>query len=102
MKLKTLIMTIALLPMASFADTKITIDVNGLVCDFCAQAVEKVFVEENGAHHAKVDLDNGVVELCFADGIEVMSDERLTQEMTDAGYTATAIRKETGECNESH
>lgn len=100
---KKLTLTLAILPLSGFADTLIHINVNGLVCDFCAQAVEKVFVEQNGAHHAKVDLENGMVELCFADGTDVMDDAALAEEMTDAGYTATNIhRMEEQDCNETH
>ena len=41
----------------------IVTSVNGLVCDFCAQALKKVFQKEEAVKALKVDLDEGEVRI---------------------------------------
>ena len=42
--------------------------VNGLVCDFCAQALKKVFQKEEAVKALKVDLDAGEVRIFLKEG----------------------------------
>ena len=44
---------------------------NGLVCDFCARAVEKVFGEQEGVTGVDVDLNAGKVVVATEAGFEV-------------------------------
>lgn len=66
-------------------------DVNGLVCDFCARALEKLFGKEDAVESISVDLDEKVVTIHFNEG-QSLSDERVTKLVTDAGYNVQAIR----------
>ena len=81
---------------ATKASHTMTIRVNGLVCDFCAIAIEKVFLRESGVRAVDVDLNLGtiVVEL---DPKQCLSLDRIDTLTTDAGYTLTSI--EEGECS---
>ena len=45
----------------------IKVDVEGLVCDFCAQSIEKVFMKQPGVEVVYVNLDRGNVHIKMAD-----------------------------------
>lgn len=68
----------------------ITIDANGLVCDFCARALEKVFMKQDSVTGIDVNLDNGVILISLKDGM-TMDDATITKLVTDAGYNIGAI-----------
>lgn len=66
-------------------------DVNGLVCDFCARALEKTFKKEAAIESIGVNLDDKVVTITFkAD--QSLSHERLEELITSAGYDLERIR----------
>ena len=71
---------------------QINIKVNGLVCDFCARALEKLFGKREEVSRIKVDLDNALVRVFMKEG-NTMDDETLTEMITDSGYNVTEIRK---------
>ena len=68
------------------------VSVNGLVCDFCARALEKVFSKEEAVKAIDVDLDKKVITVDFQDG-QSLDDERITQLITDAGYNVENIHR---------
>lgn len=70
----------------------ITVKVNGLVCDFCARAVEKVFYQQDGVEGVDVNLDEHAVKIDVHDGIE-LGDELITKLITDAGYNLVEIMR---------
>jgi mercuric ion binding protein len=90
--LKTLLFAalLALAP-AAFAKT-IEIDVNGLVCAFCAQGIEKTMKGFDATADVFVSLENRLVAVQLKDGSDI-ADAELTQAITDAGYTVVAIRR---------
>jgi len=69
--------------------------VNGLVCDFCAQALKKVFKKEDAVETINVDLDAGEVRVFLKDG-QNLSDERLTKLIRKSGYSLVDITHENG------
>ena len=71
----------------------INVKVNGLVCDFCARALEKIFGKRNDVAGIDVDLDNGLVRIAMKPG-KTIDDTTLTQLITDSGYNVTSIDKE--------
>lgn len=73
------------------ADT-INVKVNGLVCDFCARALEKVFGKRDDVADINVDLDNGLVNVAMKPG-QTIYDETLTRLITDSGYNVREIQK---------
>ena len=93
------ILTLALLTISfsAFAATKaVTVHVNGLVCDFCARAIEKTFGKEDAVSVVKVDLNKKSVALEFKDQKDI-DDATITKLITDAGYNVVSIdRTKTG------
>ena len=66
-------------------------DVNGLVCDFCARALEKVFGEQEAVEFIKVDLNEKIITIHFNEG-KKLDDETITLLITDSGYNLRKIR----------
>lgn len=71
----------------------IEMDVNGLVCAFCAQGIEKKLHAFPATAGVLVSLEKKLVALSTKDGQDI-SDEELKTALTDAGYTVKAIRRE--------
>lgn len=70
----------------------INVKVNGLVCDFCARALEKVFGKREEVSNIKVDLDNGYININLNEG-KTINEATIKQLVTDSGYNVTAIDK---------
>ena len=94
MKYITIILLTFFLSLSSYSKT-IVIDVQGLVCDFCAQSIDKVFSKQAGVEKVEVNLNNGKVTVKMADVFEDdevgISDETIIKLLQDAGYEVTAI-----------
>ena len=69
---------------------KVYVSVHGLVCDFCARALEKVFSKRDEVVGLTVDLDKGEVVVAMKEGL-IIEDETLTKLITDSGYHVTSI-----------
>lgn len=67
-------------------------EVNGLVCDFCARALEKVFGKQEAVKDIDVNLDDGVITIQLNDG-QTLDDTTINQLIHDAGYNVTTIKK---------
>lgn len=63
----------------------LNVKVNGMVCDFCAQAVEKVFSKEPGVTGVHVDLDAGEIHVGLSAGA-ALSEERVRALVKKSGY----------------
>ena len=70
----------------------INIKVNGLVCDFCARSLEKVFLKRGDVAGIKVDLGKGLVVVAMKPG-STIDDTTLTKLITDSGYNIAAIER---------
>ena len=66
-------------------------DVNGLVCDFCARALEKVFSKQEAVSDINVNLDTKVITINFKDG-QTLEDDKIKELINDSGYDVKAIR----------
>ena len=88
-----LLLASLILPVAGVAAT-IEMDVNGLVCAFCAQGIEKTLRKFPATTDVLVSLENRLVALSTKDGQDI-PDEELKHALTNAGYTVKAIRRET-------
>lgn len=64
--------------------------VNGMVCDFCAQAVTKVFKKEKAVTTVDVNLDTGAITLGLKPG-ETLSDARIAELVKKSGYALVEI-----------
>ena len=76
----------------------IKIGVEGMVCDFCAQSIQKVFLRQAGVEKVDVNLDIGkvIVKMAdvFQDDEDGISDERIKQLFLDAGYDVSKIERD--------
>ena len=68
------------------------VDVLGVVCDFCATAMNKTFGKRAEVAAVYVDLDNKTLNLVFAPG-ETLDDETITKLVKKAGYRISSIRR---------
>ncbi len=74
------------------SDHDVAVKVNGLVCDFCAQSLDRLFSRENAINHVHVDLRNGMITLDFNES-QNMDDEKVKKIVTDSGYSVVEIRR---------
>jgi copper chaperone CopZ len=72
----------------------IEMDVNGLVCAFCAQGIEKTLRAFPATEDVVVSLEKKLVAVSTRDGQDI-ADEQLKTALTNAGYTVKAIHRET-------
>lgn len=89
-----LIMIISLSCFSTYASnpgTTVYADVNGLVCDFCARAIEKIFKKESAVHSIDVNLDEKVITIQFIED-QKMDDARIEELINDSGYTLRELR----------
>ena len=71
----------------------IEIDVNGLVCAFCAQGIEKKLRAFPATEDVVVSLEQKLVALATKPGQDIADDE-IRRALTDAGYAVKAIHRE--------
>jgi copper chaperone CopZ len=89
---KTLVLFL-LLGFSSLASAKtIEMDVNGLVCAFCAQGIQKTLKAFPAAEAVYVSLENRIVAVQLKEGSDI-DDATLRRAITDSGYTVVAIRR---------
>lgn len=75
------------------AATMLTVSVKGMVCDFCAQAVTKVFGRNDAVDGVHVDLDNGEIHVGLKPGMS-LSDEDVESMVKRSGYAMVSIERE--------
>lgn len=78
-------------PPANSGNT-VTAKVNGLVCDFCAQSIRKVFGKQEAVESVWVDLDNGEVVLGMKEGMD-LDDETIGKLIRKSGYALVGIER---------
>ena len=74
----------------------IEIRVNGLVCDFCAQSIRKVFLRTGAVEEADVNLKNRRVTVYLKEGGN-LTDETVKKLLEDSGYSTVSISRRGGE-----
>jgi copper chaperone CopZ len=74
------------------AGETVTMEVKGLVCDFCARSLEKVFLKKAKAQTVKVDLDHGLVTVVMARA-GALSDAQAKKLITDSGFNLVKITR---------
>lgn len=90
MKRLKYLLAIALLGLsqASMASMKVT--VNGMVCSFCAQGIEKSLLKLDDTKAVLVDLKNKVVVVEAKEG-KTLNEKIIRQEIIDSGYDVTHV-----------
>ncbi|MCD6035982.1 MAG: hypothetical protein K0R63_1723 [Rickettsiales bacterium] len=79
-------------PSIEGADHTVTVDVNGLVCDFCARSLEKLFMQREEVSGIDVNLTTKKVSVGLKKGMDI-DDATLTGLITDAGYNVVSITR---------
>ena len=93
MKLINALVLFLLLGFSSLVSAKtIEMDVNGLVCAFCAQGIQKTLKAFPAAEAIYVSLENRIVAVQLKEGGDI-DDATLRKAIADAGYTVVAIRR---------
>ncbi len=93
MKRFKLLLATLLMGVSTFASAKtIEMDVNGLVCAFCAQGIEKTLKSLPATEAVFVSLENRIVAVKLRDGNDI-DDDTLRKAIKDAGYTVVAIHR---------
>ena len=75
---------------AQAAIQTIKVEVNGMVCAFCAQGIEKKMRSLTQTQDVYVDLRNKVVAVQLKDG-QTLSHDTVKDLIKDAGYDVTKI-----------
>ncbi len=86
------------LPMAIQAENKaagetITAHVEGMVCDFCAQGLEKLFGDTEAVERTIISLENATVTLQLKPGA-TLADTEITRIIQENGIDTTSIIRE--------
>lgn len=72
--------------------TTIEMKVNGLVCAFCAQGIEKKLRKMPATADVVISLENKLVAVGIHEGQDI-PDAELTQTLKDAGYDVKSITR---------
>ena len=73
-------------------DNIININVNGMVCDFCAQSIEKVFMKRIEVKGINVNLGDQKVVIYLEKETDI-EDDTISTIFEDAGYTVETINR---------
>ena len=71
----------------------LTVTVEGMVCDFCAQAIQKVFLKKEEVAGITVDLDNQNVVIALKENKNI-TDNVIEDLFINAGYNVSEINRE--------
>ena len=71
----------------------LSISVNGLVCDFCARSIEKLFSKKESVKSINVNLEKMLITINLKKGMS-LHDSIITKVITDSGYDIQEIRRD--------
>ena len=69
------------------------ISVNGLVCDFCARSIEKLFSKKESVKSINVNLEQMLITISLKKG-KSLNDDIITKVITDSGYDIGEISRD--------
>lgn len=73
-------------PLVGWANEKITVEVSGLSCPFCAFGLEKKLKQLPGAEKVTIKVNEGKAEIDVAEGKKITR-EQVEQAVREAGFT---------------
>ncbi|GAB3736401.1 hypothetical protein GCM10028794_16990 [Silanimonas algicola] len=82
---------LALAAAPAFATT-LKMEVNGLVCAFCANGITQAFSKKPEVAEVHVSLEDRLVAVALKPG-QNLTDEAVTTSLKDAGYTVVSIQR---------
>jgi copper chaperone CopZ len=91
-RLQACVMLMMLTVAATSSAGTIEMTVNGLVCAFCAQGIEKKLKKFPATAEVVVNLEHRLVAVSLKDGRDI-ADADLRKALTDAGYTVKSIER---------
>ena len=68
------------------------ISVNGLVCDFCARSIEKLFSKKDSVENIKINLEKMLITIHLKQG-KYLDDETISKLILDSGYNVREIKR---------
>jgi copper chaperone CopZ len=89
--IRNILIIAALLSGAAHATT-LRIEVNGLVCAFCAQGIDKTLRAMPATADVVVSLEHRLVAVALKPG-QTLDDAAVTKAITDAGYAVVKITR---------
>lgn len=90
---KTILFTILTIFLSLQANAKeVIIDVNGLVCEFCAYTIEKNFNKKDEVKSVKVDLESKKVKIDFKNN-KNLTNEEISSIIQNNGYNVIKINR---------
>ena len=84
--------TTDILSSGEYSDKTINVATVGMVCDFCAQSIEKVFMKRKEVQGIKIDLNNQQV-VIFLTKNGILNNEVILKLFEDAGYGVENIER---------
>ena len=90
MKRINLMVVIAFMSLSQSALASMKVTVNGMVCSFCAQGIEKSISKMDETKAVFVDLKNKVVVVEAKEG-KTLNEKLISQEIKDSGYDVVKI-----------
>ena len=72
---------------------EVRITVNGMVCSFCAQGINKKLSARDAVKSLDVNLGNHLVKVELKESKE-LDDKTITQILTDAGYSVSKVERQ--------
>jgi len=92
--LANLILVIFLFPLgvAFAANEKISVEIKGMVCAFCAQGITSSFEKHGSISVVTVEIEKHAVILELKDGQEI-SDDEIKKVVKEAGYDVGKIER---------
>lgn len=85
-------LVLALLLAGNAAAETVEMEVNGLVCAFCAQGIEKTLKGFAATEAVLVSLEQRLVAVTLKPGTDI-DDATLRHALTEAGYSVVALRR---------
>lgn len=85
------VIAIATIPSLAMAE-EIRVNVNGMVCSFCAQGIKKTFGKLAEVESVSPDLENKLV-IIVTKKDQLLADEKIKELIKDAGYDVTKIER---------
>jgi len=70
----------------------VSVGLNGLVCDFCARALNKVFRKRDEVAYTHVDLNTKILSVIFHAG-QTLDDVQLEKLVAKAGYDMASVER---------
>ena len=69
------------------------VSVNGLVCDFCARSIEKLFNKEDSVKKVNIDLERMLITINLKQGRN-LSNNIILELVMDSGYDVIEINRD--------